>query len=218
MAFVVGLLATAFAVWLGFAEAIDPLLATALAGAAALTTLIGGSVAARLYYRRQDMTGKHWLWFWEGPLGYWTATLAGLGVKGRRRHRLPSAQRAESAIFEGARRIFEQLPNAAQSALERLPDVLAQLELQTVGLRTWVTELDADLARADPPAASRDLHEKVQHRLSEAVTAVENVRLELERLRDGAASVRAVTGELSAAQDVTEAVGRLLDQRKRRGA
>lgn len=212
-AFVAGLFATGFGVWLGFADAIDPLLAAALAGGAGLLTLIGGSVAARLYYRRQDKTGEHWLWFWKGPLGYWTAKLAGLGLKGRR-HRLPSAQRAESAIFEAAQHLFEQLPNAAQSALERLPGVLRQLELETQGLRTRLSEPEAPLAGdREAPAPPQEARQKAEQRLSEAVTAVEDLRIELERLRDGAGTVKEASAKLSAAERIPQDLDGLLPER-----
>lgn len=104
-------------------------------------------------------------------------------------------------------RIFEQLPNAAQSALERLPAVLAQLELQTVGLRTWLSELDAQPAGdRGTPATQPEAREKVDKRLSEAVTAVENLRIELERLRDGVGTVKDVSAKLSAVERITRDV------------
>ena len=85
--------------------------------------------------------------------------------------------------------MFRQLREATRQALDDLPDVLRQMELQTVETRSWIAELEASAAGGgDAPTQ------------------------ELAEARDGAQQrlAQTVTAQLDAAREITQAVDRLL--------
>jgi chromosome segregation ATPase len=111
--------------------------------------------------------------------------------------------------------MFHELPEALRRAVADLPDCLRQMKLQTGGLRKLIAELDESLAEeGDDTPALVDTREDAQQRLTETVTALERMRLELHGLQDGTSSVEDLQADLAVAREVTEAVDRVLAERR----
>ena len=182
----------------------------------ALATVSAGVIAGHRYQRRSAVAGERWLEFWNSRVGEWAARLAGLGLERVPAGAAPPSRRTETAIADAADRLFRELPEAARKALEDLPDVLRQMELQTLETRTWISELEASAAGGDD-ALTQELSEardSAQQRLTESVTALEAIRLELLRFHEGGGSLEGLTAELDAAREITQAVDRLLAGRR----
>jgi serine/threonine-protein kinase len=198
----------------GMVGILDPGLAAGAMVLGALTTLIAGTVAAYLYYGRRYVPGARWLKLWKSRLGEGVTRLAGVGL-GRPAAGAPSAaRRSETAIAMSAERMFHELPEALRQAVSDLPDCLRQMKLHTGGLRKLIAELDESLAgEGDDTPELVDTREDAQQRLTETVTALERMRLELHGLHDGTSSVEDLQADLAAAREVTEAVDRVLAER-----
>ena len=215
---------------------------SALAGGAAILGRIfpGKRLKARdsfLEYRAKLM---------EGPIGRQMAKLASIGLT----RTLPAAathRPTEVAIGLAAEALFEALPKQTRKELKHLPEIVRQLENDARTLRARVDELSGMLAdvtedrvmtasatlQRDPEeagsldvtrdklkselTATRDLAAK---RMAQTVAALENIRLDLLRLKAGVGSVDDLSAELTAAQELQaelratvegqEAVDRLL--------
>jgi serine/threonine-protein kinase len=181
-----------------------------------LTTVSAGVVAGHRYQRRRALAGERWLKFWNSRVGAWAARLAGLGLKRLPAGAAPASRRTETAIAMAADRLFQELPQPARNALEDLPGVLNKMELQTLGTRTWIAQLETTAA-GDQDAPDRELAEArdgAQQRLAETVTALETIRLELSRFHEGTGSLESLKAELTAAREITRAVDRVLARRR----
>lgn len=206
----------------------------AVFGVGTLLVLLAGVIALLRYERRTDLGGRLMGKFWNSRVGEWVFSLAGLRIK-RSSVASPATHRpTELAIGMAVDSLFEALPKAARQHLADLPHVVRGLEANAMKMRQRVDELndaveqiESDTRRGPPRAAGaelagrrdaldRDLHvarDAAKERMSDAVTALEGIRLNLLRLTAGAGSVDSLTADLAAARDVGEAVGRLLDGR-----
>jgi hypothetical protein len=112
--------------------------------------------------------------------------------------------------------MFRELAEGARRALEDLPDVLRQMEVQTFETRTWISELEASAAGGgDARTLGRaEARDAAQHHLAETVTALETLRLELLRFHEGSGTLDGLTAELGAAREITRAVDLLLAGRR----
>jgi hypothetical protein len=154
--------------------------------------------------------------------------IAGIGVH---RAALPAGganRPTELAIGMAADQVFESLPKPTRKALKDLPALLRRLEAEARGMRTRVDELNAMMAGLGDQSVStrsqtlkdsnagavvgdqreqlrEDLLEqrdKSSQRLSVAVGALENIRLDLLRLKAGVGTVDQLTEAISAAHEV----------------
>lgn len=178
---------------------------------------------------RTDRSSKRALKFWRGPLGYWLTKLAGRGIAVSE---VPSAlthrptEVAIGAVIEG---LYESLPKQTREALGDLPDIVRGLEADAQRVRGTVEELDGvlmdmgpvetpsgELGTIDDPknrartelSAKRD---QAQKKFSDTVAALENLRIDLLRLRAGNVNLEGVTANLGSARELTEQVDRLLE-------
>jgi hypothetical protein len=129
--------------------------------------------------------------FWWKTMDWKVFKVAGLG----RARTLPAAERTEIALGAGARELFDALPQELQARFSEVPEVLDRIEAQASRLRS---------------AASPDAEAQVGSTLA----ALEQVRLDLLRLRAGAGNEGDLTGDLDAARRVTESIERFLTARR----
>jgi hypothetical protein len=166
-------------------------------------------------------TGSFWLKLWSGPVGHHLARLASVKLGDRT---VRADRPTELAIAMSAESLFASLPNALRESLGDVPKVLHGLEAHARSVRARIEELDASLAEAQrgpsravatgrQDALVNDLvaaRDRAQTRLEELVTALENLRLDLLRLRAGGGSVDGITIDLAAAKEFGLEADRLL--------
>ena len=132
---------------------------------------------------------------------------------------MPSDQHTEVVIAGAARDILRALPDPDRR-LVGAGQLLARLESDAAGLRQRLSELD-DVAAAMGSAASPKHHELAQdldaarraatERLGTTVSALENLRLDLLRIRAGLVQQDSLTEELDALRDLSARVDAQLE-------
>ena len=173
--------------------------------------------------RRRDVIGEGWLSVIKGKVGKWLFRLGGWGLDRRALAGGAAHRPTEMAISLAADRLFESLPKPMKRELHGLPETIEKLESDAQQMRQQVEELSTLLAEiGDDPgrigADERDAlrtdlegtRDEAQSRMTEAVTALERIRLGLLRMHAGDGNVESVTVDLGAARDVSEAIGRLV--------
>lgn len=173
---------------------------------------------------RGDIMGERYLRLWKSKLGKKLFDLGGLGLE-RVAPALSGVHRpTEVVIGLEADRLFEELPKETRKQLEGLPETVRALEDDAQALRKQVKELDAILAEIgddDPSRPSADERARVRagveatraearEKLSEAVAALETIRLELLYMQAGSGGVESLTMELAAAQGLSDDMENLL--------
>jgi len=165
---------------------------------------------------------------WGGRLGDWFTRIASLGMDRKALPATSAHRPTEIAIGIAASALFEALPKETRKGLPDLPDVLRRLEADAQAMRRSVDELNAALASLgqDGPGARsvtlqqggegakasvavqrnklRDdltaTRDAAARRLATAVAALENLRLDLLRLKAGAGTVDELSANLTAAR------------------
>ena len=200
--------------------------ATPVLAAGGIAGLYVGAITtafSRKWIRLRRGTSSMWSSVWSGPVG--TKLIAMAGYKLGRRA-VPADRPTELAIAMSAESIFTTLPRALREQLGDVPALLHELEGQARVARARIEEVDASIAevqhgRGAILAGSSARHEalvadlQVQRsvadaRLGELVTALENVRLDLLRLRSGGGTVEGITRDIEAARRVGEEADRLV--------
>jgi len=171
---------------------------------------------------------------WGGRLGEWFTRIASLGMNRKALPAASAHRPTEIAIGLAASALFEALPKETRKGLPDLPDVLRRLEGDAQAMRRNVDELNAALASLgqDGPGARslalqqggdeakasvadqrnrlRDdltaTRDAAARRLATAVAALENLRLDLLRLKAGAGSVDELSANLTAARRIAEEI------------
>ena len=161
--------------------------------------------------------------FWRGPIGRLMERFAGYKLGQRA---IPADRPTELGIAMSAEALYADLDKATRKAVGDVPAVLKSLEAQAREMRARVRALDDSLAEAQRTssraAGAKDLQAKLvedlkstraaaEARHADIVTAMETLRLNLLRLRAGAAKAESVTQDLAAAQALSEDVDRLLE-------
>ncbi len=118
-------------------------------------------VKQRRLFRRLDSL---WYRIWAGRAGRWFFKLAGLGLKPSARPALPSVDRTELLLGRSALSAYKALPDGDRRQVRDLPGVLQRLETGAEALR-----------------AKGDTGES----LTEAVAALEHLRLALVKRQSG---------------------------------
>jgi len=165
-----------------------------------------------------------WLKFWEGRGARWLAKLAGYRLGARA---VAGDRPTETAISSSAEAMFASLPAGTRKELGDVPAILRGLESQARAARGRMEQLDASMMEARSAGAHgsearqaeliADLkvaRGKAESRLSEVVTAMENVRLDLLRLNAGAGGTESITRVLEAAKAMGEEVDRVAGARE----
>ncbi|MEP6493855.1 MAG: serine/threonine-protein kinase [bacterium] len=165
--------------------------------------------------------GSVWAKFWGGKLAPKLAKISGFKLGTRA---MPADRPTELAIAMSAEAIFESFSKEQRASLGDVPKVLHGLEAHARSVRTRITELDQALGEVQrgpsrgssnerQDALVADLvatRERAEARLEELVTALENLRLDLLRLRAGGGSIDGITLDLAAAREFGAEADRLL--------
>ena len=138
----------------------------------------------RHWYQRLDSL---WYKVWAGRLGRWFFRLAGLRLKATARPALPSVERTELLLGQSALAAYKALPENERQQTRDLPEVVARLEHGTEALR----------ARGDTGES-----------LTEAVAALEHLRLALVKRQSGMGSPSDLTLVLERAREIGAHVDR----------
>ena len=185
--------------------------------------------------QRQRPFGRFMDQLWQGRFGNWFFTLAGLGL-GRDKPRRDAAEpgaHTEVLLANAAEELFAALPASAQSQLAPGREIVEKLEVQIAKLRRRETQLASALAeageqRAMTPvagAAGQALADRrlaltteleqarrdVAGRRASAIAALENIRLQLLRLRTGLGSPSDLTADLEAARDIERQISAMIE-------
>ncbi len=160
--------------------------------------------------------------FWRGRVGRLLGRIAGHRLE---RPTLVADRPTELGIAMSAEALYSSLGKDQRKLLGDVPAVLKGLEAHARAMRARITELDASMVeaqRSPARASTTELQDKLlgdlraaraaaEQRLSDVVTALETLRLDLLRLQAGAGSTESVTQDLSAARALGEDVDRLLE-------
>jgi eukaryotic-like serine/threonine-protein kinase len=174
--------------------------------------------------RRRDLLGERRIKYWSSRFGRWLFRFAGSGLDPRTAGAGATHRPTELALAFAAEDLYGELPKELQAALPGLPEVLVRLEQQARAVRRRIEQLEESLAdvqqdlshgaaaaeRAVLLADLTSARDAARARLSESVTALETIRLDLLRLRAGAGSVDRITADLAAAGAIGASVDRLL--------
>ncbi|MBM3501947.1 MAG: hypothetical protein FJX74_25110 [Armatimonadetes bacterium] len=198
-----------------------------------IPAILGGDIgvvsafaAALRNKRRRDWIGEAARWMVEGPLGSVSFALGRLGLDrvalGAGAHR-PT----EMAISIAADRLFEELPREYRRELKGLPAAIQRLEADARSMRLQVERLERAMAEvgderggvgSEERAALRmDLvrtRDEARGRLTDAISALEKIRLGLLRLHAGDGTVESLTLELGSANQLSRAIDALLEGQK----
>lgn len=192
-------------------------LLTGLGVAGGLTFLAAGAVSAVRHQLEGQVPGQGWLRFWKSRIGRALFSIAGLKMD--RRPAGAAYGPTVLAIGLAADRLYEALPADQRETFHELPDIVKRLEADAGTMRARIKEFDALLAEVRDGDAS--LPEEIQgakaaaeERLREVVAALETIRVQLLRLHAGAGSIEGMTIDLSAAKELSEHVGRVLEGRR----
>lgn len=196
--------------------------------------LVGGLVNLWGYDERTALSRRLTGRFVQSRLGQWAFRLAGVGLDRSSLASLATHRPTELSIGMAVDSLFEALPAAARAELAELPRIVRRLEADAVKIRQRVDQLNevadkagvgirrvSDGVPADAVTLRRDALDRelidardaATHRLADAVTALETIRLDLLRLTASAGSVVGLTADLAGALAVSEEVGRMLDAR-----
>lgn len=138
----------------------------------------GGEYPSDLKKTRED-----WLRVLAGPFGRMVFRIAGLGLHSQAPSPRPDSNAAERLIEAGAGRLFNELPEHQRQRLEQLPQIDDELCCRAEELR-------------EEPGQ--------QEELARVISALEQVRMDLMRLKAGEGSVEQVSAALAAAVRINE--------------
>jgi len=202
--------------------------------AAAFATMFGAGIVGGVRQQvRGTVQGQRWLGFWKGRAGRWLFRLADVGL-GQVEGTGAPFRPTEMAIGLAVDQLFKALPKHVRQSFRDLPDVVRRLEGDAAKMRARVGELDAVLSEIEndealgrtgsastAPGVSgkraslsddvRGVRDAAVERLSEAVAALESIRLELLRMHAGAGSVASMTADLTAARELSDHIGAVFE-------
>ena len=185
----------------------------------------------------KDQEAELRLKFWGSRFASWFEKLARFKLKKRAQPLELTYRPTEMAIGLAADALFESLPKDQRKELKELPAVLQRLQNDAALMRRIVDELNGALAglgeQSDAGRSSAlaavgdgrgvtDTHTRLRadlmarrdeaaRRLADAVTALENVRLSLLKLKAGTGTVDELTADLTAARSLNDAIDRNAD-------
>lgn len=125
--------------------------------------------------------------------------------------------------------MFEALPAATKKTLGDLPAVVNELENDASEMRLRIERLNELISlgadSGDSPTIQaevvgrrnasldemRALRDEARARLSEAMTSLETLRIDLLRMRSGTQTVESLTANLGSARELSEQINRLLE-------
>jgi serine/threonine-protein kinase len=189
-------------------------------------------------------SGAEWrLKFWNSRFAKWFEKIAKVGLKRSAKPAELTYRPTELAISLAADALFESLPKDQRKELKQLPSVMERLQHDAALMRRTVDDLggalaglgeqndagrSSSLAGAAAGSAGAQLvgtratlrgdlmakRDEAAGRLADAVTALENIRLSLLRLKAGTGTVGDLTADLTAARELNQAMERAADARE----
>jgi tRNA A-37 threonylcarbamoyl transferase component Bud32 len=173
-----------------------------------MTSFYGGLISLWRYDGRTALSRRLTGAFVKSRLGRWVFELAGKGLDRSALASMATHRPTELVIGMAVDSLFDALPKATRQQLAELPSIVRHLEANAMKMRQNVEALSQHGEALDHDlGAARDV---ARHRLGEAVTALETIRLDLLRLTAGAGSVDSLTADLAQARAASAEVGRLL--------
>lgn len=181
------------------------------------TLLLAPSRVVRSLARGTPEYAAMWRRIWSGAPARWFFRFAGIGLKGSAAPAVSSGSApTEILLGRAAGALFDQLPAEQRKRLGDVHDVIRGLERAAASLRARQDELAkvaADVGSAgDSPRRARALADletaraPLEQRMQSAVSALENLRLDLLRLRAGVGHAEELTLAIEEARTVREAV------------
>ena len=156
---------------------------------------------------------------WGNPLTRLFFRLASLGLGKGKLAIAAAGEPTEVLLGKAADQLFDALPKEQRSQLRDLPEVIKALEGAAQTLRGRRDELERAVAEVGQAGGQRRdavllelgaAREEAATRLGTAVTALENLRLDLLRLRAGVGGLGELTAALEAARSVSADISRLI--------
>ncbi len=195
--------------------------ATPMLGALTALGLYGGGIAMVIGTRWRNLRiGKEprMSKFWESRFGKWLGRVAATELGNRA---IPAERPTELKIAISAESLFASLPKDLRRSLGDVPAVVRTLQDHAHAAREQIEKLDAVLEGSGSGARASDKRDALtsdvksaradaEKRLSELVTALETVRLDLLRLQAGIGSQESITQDLAAAAAVGKDADRLI--------
>ena len=170
-------------------------LLTAAAGVAA-SNAFGVPLIGR---RMRKLEGSVRTLFWNSRAGEWFARI--LSPRNRAIPAEVADRPTEIALALAVDDLFDALPRAQQRQLEKLPETVRELEAHAAEARRRLLELEASPLRA-----------QAQRELTEVVTMLESIRLDLLRLHAGTSDLAPLTAVLERAQEIGNEIEAVLPQ------
>jgi serine/threonine-protein kinase len=181
--------------------------------------------------RRRDVDAEAYASFWTGSIGRWLFGLAGSFTSTKSSLAAMTHRPTELSIGMAAEQLFATLPKQTRHQLRDLPDVVHRLEEDAQRMRRRLQDLHEALAGPAAEDGGRSIggdaeietrrwrividlqaeRDRLQQRLSDAVKALESLRLNLLRLHAGSGSVHSLTTDLGLAREVAKELGFLLE-------
>ncbi len=168
-----------------------------------------------------------WLGILAKHLGKLLFRVAGIGLKAGARPPPPAIEHTEVILAAAADSLFDNLPKEHRRRLADLPNVMRRLEGHARTLRERRDELERVLSAARSGPVDVDGTESestaarvfeletaaraTSERLATAVAAQEQIRLDLMRLQGGVGSIEGLTGDLQAAERLSEEIDAVLE-------
>ena len=178
---------------------------------------IGSSITMiALRQRHQDVDNLFWSKVWLGRLGRTAFRLAAKLLRPGDRHSAMTHRATELSLGMAAEQLFDSLPKETRHALGDIPGVLKRLQDDAQELRKRHESVNDAIVEAGDAASSteyaevREIRDSFKARLSDAVGALETIRLNLLRLHAGSTTVESVTTHLDLAAEVSAEVERLI--------
>jgi len=172
-----------------------------------------------LWERRRDIATDFWAKMWSGRIGQAAFWLGRQLVWRAPPPRALTHRATELVLSMAAESLFENLPESVRRSLGDVPTLVRQLQTRAQRLREVHAELETAIGWSSGATAEeaqrvlRSEGERVHHQLSDAVRALETIRLNLLRLHAGSGTVAALTTELDLAATVSADAERLLAAR-----
>ncbi|MCZ6917549.1 MAG: serine/threonine-protein kinase [Gemmatimonadetes bacterium] len=198
---------------------------------ASTASAVTAMVAAVQSQKRSTKRASRRVKFWRNRFGKWLFKSAGYGIKVQSEATGVTSRPTEIAIGVAVSGLFHSLPKATRESMADLPGIVEKLEADAHRLRLQVEEFDELLSMAGnagaAPATSdedslagqrhrateriRAARDKAQRQFAQTVAALENLRVDLLRMRAGTMNLESVTANLGTAQELGAQIDRLLD-------
>jgi len=208
--------------WRTIGEWVGPLF-----GLSMFSASVGGIGWMYQLNRRIDLDTRIWSWLWTGRVGRLLFRVARPFLRARALPAFTTHRATELALGLAAEKLFADLPRDTRKRLHELPVTVRRLEADAQRMRARLEQLNDAIGfgPAGEPAqvssevgARRDAvladllreRERVQQRLTEAVAALETIRLNLLKLHAGSTTVETLTTDLGLARDVAREIDLLL--------